>query len=70
VAVGISNARSRSEAPMILGLITTKDVLRHAPTIVREFGASTWLRCCLIILSRRPTTFLTCIFPQSQQQSR
>jgi hypothetical protein len=68
-AVGMREARSRSEAPMMLGLITVKDVLRHAPTIVRGFGAAAFLRCCLVILSRRRTTFLACIFPQSQQQS-
>jgi hypothetical protein len=48
---------------MILGLITTKDVLRHAPMIVRGFGVAAFLRCCLVILRRRPMTFLGCIFP-------
>jgi len=49
---------------MILGLITTKDVFRHARTIVREFGAATYLRCCLVVLSRRRSTFLECVFPR------
>ena len=64
----MGNARSRSEAPMILGLITTKDVLRHAPMIVRGFGAAAFLRCCLVIVCRRRTTFLECIFPISAAQ--
>lgn len=59
----MGKARSRKEAPMILGLITTKDVLRHAPMIVRGFGAAAFLRCCLVIVRRRRTTFLECIFP-------
>ena len=37
---------------MILGLITTRDVLRHAPMIVRGFGAAALLRCCLVIVCR------------------
>ena len=48
---------------MMLGLITTKDVLRHAPLIARGFGAAAFLRCCLVIVRRRRTTFLECIFP-------
>ena len=62
-AVGVGKAHSRSEAPMILGLITSKDVFRHAPMIVRGFGAAAFLRCCLVIVRRRHTTFLECIFP-------
>ncbi|TMB35406.1 MAG: hypothetical protein E6J58_16445 [Deltaproteobacteria bacterium] len=56
--------------PMILGLITTKDVLRHTRTIVREFGAATYLRCCLGILRRKQTTFLECIYPPSCTAAR
>lgn len=48
---------------MILGLITARHVLRYAPTIVRGFGAAAFLRCCLVIVRRRPTTFLACVFP-------
>jgi hypothetical protein len=44
------------------GLITTKDVLRHSATIVREFGAATYLRCCFAILSGQRTTFLNIVF--------
>jgi hypothetical protein len=43
------------------GVITTRDVLRHAPTIVREFGAAAYFRCCIAILLRRKTTFLNCV---------
>jgi len=46
----------------IQGVITTKDVLRHTATILREFGAATYLRCCAAILLRRRTTFLNCVF--------
>jgi len=47
---------------MISGVITTRHVIRHAATIVREFGAAAYLRCCLVILRRQPVTFLECIF--------
>jgi len=46
---------------MISGVITTKHVFQHAPTIVREFGLGAYLRCCLVILRRRNTTFLECV---------
>ena len=52
---------AKGEAMSICGVITTKDVLRHGPTIVREFGASAYLRCCVAILLRRRTTFLNCV---------
>ena len=42
----------------IRGVITSRDVLRHSATIVREFGPRTYLRWCLAVLLRRPTTFL------------
>jgi hypothetical protein len=44
------------------GVITTKDVLRQTVTIVREFGAAAWLRCFVVILRGRKTTFLECVF--------
>ena len=43
------------------GVITTRHVLWHGPTIVREFGAAAYLRCCMAILLRRKTTFLNCV---------
>jgi hypothetical protein len=45
----------------IAGVITTKDVLRHSGTIVREFGPVAYLRCCVAILLRKRTTFLNCV---------
>ena len=46
----------------ICGVITTKEVLRHSATIVREFGATAYLRCCKAIVLRRRTTFLNVVF--------
>jgi hypothetical protein len=46
----------------ITGIITTKDVLRHSAIIVREFGAATYLRCCLALLRGRRITFLNILF--------
>ena|SRR5438105_2032283 len=67
---GSMRQQSLAEEPMILGLITTKDVLRHTRTIVREFGAATYLRCCLGVLRRRQTTFLECISPPPRTAAR
>ncbi|HYY51658.1 MAG TPA: hypothetical protein VE755_02245 [Myxococcales bacterium] len=47
------------------GVITTKDVLRHSGTIVREFGAGVYVRCCMAILLRKRTTFLNCVFERT-----
>lgn len=44
------------------GFITASDVLRHAATIVQEFGAAAFLRCLLAVLRRKNTTFLECVF--------
>ena len=46
----------------IRGTITSKDVLLNGATIVREFGPRAWLRCCMAMVLRRPTTFLDCLF--------
>lgn len=43
------------------GVITTRDVFRHSGTILREFGPSAYLRCCLAVLLRKRTTFLDCV---------
>jgi hypothetical protein len=48
----------------ICGAITTRHVLRHAAVIVQQFGLTVFLRCCLVIVRRRKTTFLECVFPQ------
>jgi len=45
------------------GAITSRHVFRHAPVVVREFGLAVFLRCCLVIVLRRKTTFLACVFP-------
>ena len=47
------------------GVITTKEVLRYGATIVREFGAAAYLRCCAAILLGRRTTFLSCVIQLS-----
>jgi hypothetical protein len=47
---------------MIQGLITSKDVLQRGHVIIREFGVSTWLRCCVVLLTGRRTTFLELVF--------
>ncbi|HYZ89082.1 MAG TPA: hypothetical protein VE620_07290 [Myxococcales bacterium] len=53
------------EAKMsITGVITTKEVFRHTMAIVRDFGAATYLRCCMAIFTGHRTTFLNCVFPQ------
>jgi hypothetical protein len=53
--------RSEVDVMAICGVITTKEVLRHTATIVREFGPGAYLRCCLAIVGRRRTTFLNCV---------
>ncbi len=40
------------------GTITSKEVLRHWPTIVRLWGARCYLRCLSAVVSRTPSTFL------------
>ena len=52
---------AEGDAMSICGVITTKEVLRHGATIVREFGAAAYLRCCVAIMLRRRTTFLNCV---------
>jgi hypothetical protein len=54
----------------INGLITTKDVLKNSATIVREFGAKTYLRCCLAILAGQRTTFLNVVFARRNSSAR
>jgi len=45
----------------IRGVITSRDVLLNGRTILREFGPRAYLRCCVAMLLRRPTTFLSCV---------
>jgi hypothetical protein len=64
----VPTAKCRSGEPQsgggmsISGAITSRDVLRNSATIVRQFGARTYLRCCLAMLLGRQTTFLNCVF--------
>ena len=47
---------------MIQGLVTSRDVFLCCGLIVREFGIATWLRCCVVLVTRRRTTFLELAF--------
>ena len=42
----------------MLGVITTRDVIRNAGLIAREFGLTCLVRCAVVVLQRKPTTFL------------
>jgi len=53
----------------ICGVITTKDVLKHSATIVREFGPAAYFRCCLAILRGERTTFLKLVFARIPEAS-
>ena len=61
VAMHLPSNGLEGDAMSICGVITTKDVLRHSGTIVREFGTVAYIRCCMAILMRRRTTFLNCV---------
>jgi hypothetical protein len=50
------------ELAMVQGLITSKDVLLHGPTIVRSFGVRRYLRCLCVLLTGRRTTFLELVW--------
>ena len=43
------------------GLITGRDVVLHAFTIIRLWGLPTYVRCVRAIASGSPTTFLTVV---------
>jgi hypothetical protein len=43
------------------GLITSKDVVTHALTIIRLWGIPMYLRCLRAVAARRPTTFLSIV---------
>jgi len=49
------------EAPRMRGVITGRDVVLHAFTIVRLWGLRPYLRCLTATLSRRPTTLLAVV---------
>lgn len=44
------------------GVITGKDVVLQAFTIVRLWGLATWLACVRAALSPEPTTFLAVLY--------
>ncbi|MEZ0310327.1 MAG: hypothetical protein ACAI38_01045 [Myxococcota bacterium] len=44
------------------GLITTRNLVVNAPTIIHEFGMSAYMRClAAALLSRKNVTFLECV---------
>jgi len=44
------------------GLITTRNLVVNAPTIIHEFGMSAYMRClAAALLTRKPVTFLECV---------
>jgi hypothetical protein len=43
------------------GLITSREVVLHAFTIIQLWGMATYVRCLRAAFSRRPTTFLTVV---------
>jgi hypothetical protein len=40
------------------GVITTQDVIKNARLIAREFGLKCLVRCAVVVIRRKPTTFL------------
>ncbi len=52
----------RREEESMRGVITRKEVLRHALTIVRLFGPRTYWRCLRAAFSPAPSTFLEVVF--------
>lgn len=44
------------------GLITGREVVVHAFTIIRLWGVKTYLRCLCAAVSRTPTTFLAVVY--------
>jgi len=48
----------------IAGVITSREVLLHGPSIVWAFGVRTYLRCLGALLRKEPTTFLALVFAE------
>jgi len=42
----------------MIGVITTRDVLKNAGLIAREFGLRCLIRCVVVMMCGKPTTFL------------
>lgn len=43
------------------GVITTRNLLANAPTIIQEFGVLCYMKCVAAAFSRRDVTFLECV---------
>ena len=43
---------------MLVGVVTIKDVLEHAPTVIHDYGWKCLFRCVLCSFNRKPQTFL------------
>jgi hypothetical protein len=52
------------------GVITSKEVLTHLPTIWRAYGSRCVLRCLGAVLTAKPTTFLDVVFARSATEER
>jgi hypothetical protein len=60
-AKAMATRRARRVAVAIAGVITTREVMRHASLIAREFGPRLLWRCAVAIALRRRTTFLALV---------
>ena len=61
LSVGTRDALSQPrevDVMAICGVITTKEVLRHTATIVREFGPTGYMRCCFSAGGGRPSSIV------------
>jgi len=46
----------------VRGVITSRDVLKNLPLIWRGFGAKCTLRCLMVVLTGKRTTFLQVVY--------
>jgi hypothetical protein len=49
------------------GVITSRDIVLHGPTILREFGLRVLMRCLAGVLRRRRCTFIEVVFALDTQ---
>ena len=54
----VARASGAAWRTAMLGVITTQDVIKNAGLIAREFGLKCLVRCAVVVLQRKPTTFL------------
>lgn len=52
----------------MVGVITTRDVLKNAGLIAREFGLKCLLRCVVVMMSGKTTTFLEVACSRSNER--